>query len=139
MSSHLFLSESWIEAARALHAEYEERLPRPPVAARVNLVITEVPHGVDSRLHAHIETERHGLLPQLGHLDEAELTVTVDYDTARALLLGGEPEAVGQAFFAGRIAVEGDLTRIFALQLPVDDTHVGLAVELNARILAFTV
>lgn len=137
--THEFLSTDWIEAALALHDEYHERLPEAPAPVRMNLVITDIPHGDAVMVHVSIDTGTHGLVPQLGHLDDPELTVTLDYGTARALFLEQNPEAVGQAFFAGRIAVEGDLTRIFLLQSmepsPEDE---ALAQEVNERLRSIT-
>ena len=138
--THEFLSADWIDAAIALHDEYRDRLPDPPAAVRMNLVITGVPHSDAGTVNASIDTAAHGLLPQLGHLPQPELTVTLDYDTARALFLEQNPEAVGQAFFAGRIAIDGDLTRLFVLQAlePSEDDQ-SLAREVNDRLQAITV
>jgi putative sterol carrier protein len=52
----------------------------------------------------------------LGHLDDAELTVTLDYDTAKAILVDGNPQAGMQAFMAGKIKVQGDMTKLMAMQ-----------------------
>ena len=130
-----FLSPEWIEAAIGLRDEYAEHLPEPPAPVRMNLVVTGVPHGDHDRIEASIETAENGLLPMLGHLESPELTVTLDYVTARSLFIDQDPEAVGQAFFAGRIQIEGDMTRIFFLQtLEPSDEQRALADEVKQRL-----
>jgi hypothetical protein len=140
VTTHEFLSPGWIEEALALHDEYAQRLPEPPTPVRMNLVVQEVPHGHEREIAASIDTRAHGLLPQFGHLDDPELTITLEYSVARALFVDQDVEAVGQAFFAGRIRVDGDMSRIFLLQtLTPDDEQRALAREVTARLLAFTV
>ncbi len=105
----------------------------------MNLVITDVPHGDQSELAASIDTAQTGLLPQFGHLDDPELTVTMEYTVAKDLFVNQEPEAVGQAFFGGRIRIDGDMTRLFLLQgLEPSDEQRDLAREVNARLLELT-
>ena len=135
-----FLSPEWIEAALALREEYLGQLPEPPTPVRMNLIVTDVPHGSESELAASIDTAATGLLPQFGHLDEPELTITLEYSVAKALFVNQDPEAVGQAFFGGRIRVDGDMTRIFLLQsIEPDEQHRRLASEVNARLLEITI
>jgi putative sterol carrier protein len=56
------------------------------------------------------------------------LKVTIDYATAKAILVEGNPQAGMQAFMAGRIKVEGDMTKLLALQgAPADPIHVEMA------------
>ncbi len=140
MASYEFLSPQWIEAALALRDEYADRLPEPPAPVRMNLVVTDVPHGDERQVAAFIDTAMSGLLPRLGHLEGPELTVTLEYDVAKSLLVEGDAEAVGQAFFAGRIRVDGDMSRIFLLQTlePSEEQRV-LAEEVAVRLLEMTV
>ena len=65
----------------------------------------------------------------LGHLDDdADLTVTVDYETAKAILVDGNPQAGMQAFMSGKIKVQGDMTKMMALQAqPPDETAKQIA------------
>ena len=42
--------------------------------------------------------------------------MTVDYVTARALLVEGNPQAAMSAFMAGKIRVDGDLAKLMAVQ-----------------------
>jgi putative sterol carrier protein len=79
-------------------------------------VITEVPFG-EGTIHAHIDTTSGGLDMDLGHLEVADVTVTLDYETAKAVFVDGTREAGMQAFMAGKVRVQGDVTKlIVALQ-----------------------
>ena len=49
-----------------------------------------------------------------GHIEGADLTVTLDYATAKAILVDGNPQAGMQAFMAGKIKVQGDMTKMMA-------------------------
>lgn len=116
MASYPFLSIEWIEAARALRDDFADRAPTSPVEARVNVVVTDIPHGDRSELEGHIDTTSGQTIIEYGHLDGPELTVTIDYVTARAAFVTRDQQAVMQAFFSGRILVEGDATKLLALQ-----------------------
>ena len=110
-----FLSDEWLEAAHRIRAEYEGKsLPFPHVV-RMNLVVTGVPFG-DKDIDAHVDTSNGDLVLDVGHLETHDLKVTVDYDTAKAILIEGNPQAGMQAFMAGKIRVEGDMTKLMALQ-----------------------
>lgn len=116
MASYPFLSAEWIEAARALRDEFADQAPTSPVDARVNVVVTEIPHGDESELEGHIDTTSGQTIIEHGHLDEPELTVTIDYATARAAFVTRDQQQVMQAFFSGKILVDGDATKLLALQ-----------------------
>jgi len=42
--------------------------------------------------------------------------VTLDYTTAKAILVEGNPQVGMQAFMSGKIKVEGDLAKLLMLQ-----------------------
>jgi hypothetical protein len=110
-----FLSDEWLEEARRIRAEYEGESLSFPHAVRMNLVVTEVPFG-DKNIDAHMDTSTGELVLDVGHLETQDLKVTVDYDTAKAILIEGNPQAGMQAFMAGKIRVEGDMAKLMALQ-----------------------
>jgi SCP-2 sterol transfer family len=110
-----FLSDEWLEEARTIRAEYEGRTSPIPHIVRMNLVVTAVPFG-DKDIDAHMDTSNGELELDTGHLDNPDLKVTVDYDTAKAILIEGNPQAGMQAFMAGKVRVEGDMTKLMALQ-----------------------
>jgi len=80
----------------------------------MNLVITSVPFG-DGDIEAHLDTSSGELELDTGHLETQDLKVTVDYDTAKAILIEGNPQAGMQAFMAGKVKVEGDMAKLMAL------------------------
>ena len=130
-----FLSDAWIENARALRSEFADQIPAPPIAVRMNVVVTDIHHRDDDELAGHIDSSDGDIIIEKGHLDDPELTVTVDYGTAKAAFVARDPQAVMQAFFAGKILVEGDVSRLMALQA---EPPTGAAVEMYQRLSAMT-
>ena len=131
--SHQFLSESWIEAARDIRHRYAGDVPVIDVVVRINVITTKVPFG-DGSISAYIDTSNGSLEMELGSLEESDLTVTTDYETARKLFVEQDPTASMQAFMAGRIKVEGDITRLMVMQtsLPQTDKTEAVAAEIKA-------
>ena len=112
MTTFAFLSEDWITEARRIRAEYGDG-PEMPAAVRMNQVITDVPFA-DESVSAHLDTSSGYLTMELGHLDDADVTVTLEYATAKAIFVDGTPQAAMQAFMAGRIRVDGDMAKLVA-------------------------
>jgi putative sterol carrier protein len=81
----------------------------------MNLVITDVPFGEGS-VDAHMDTTGGELELETGHLDGADVTATLDYETAKAMMVDANPQAAMQAFMAGKIKLQGDMTKAMALQ-----------------------
>lgn len=117
--AHTFLSDEWVEAARQVRKEAEAPATAP-ARVKMNLVITEVPFGEGS-VDAHMDTTSGALQLELGHLDAPDVTATLDYDTAKAMMVDANPQAAMQAFMAGKIKLQGDMTKAMAMQSgPVD-------------------
>ena len=133
-TAHPFLSEEWIEAARAIRAELEGKATVKPPPFRMNQVVTDVPFG-DGEIRAHTDTTSGELVLELGHLDDPDLTVTLPYDTAKSLLVDQDQQAAMQAFMSGKIKVEGDMMKLMALQTTQVDP---VALEAAARIKEIT-
>jgi hypothetical protein len=110
-----FLSDEWLEEARKIRAEYAGKTPPIPHVVRMNLVVTSVPFG-DGDIDAHMDTSSGEIDLDMGHVENQDLKVTVDYDTAKAILIEGNPQAGMQAFMAGKVKVEGDMAKLMALQ-----------------------
>ena len=74
------------------------------------------------------------ILAELGELDPADVTVTTDYVTARALFVDQDQAASMQAFMAGKIKVQGDMMKMMAMQtsMPQDDIARAIAGEIQA-------
>src|ERR1039458_4414339 len=95
--AYAFLSDEWIEQAHKIRHEYRGRLAAVPHTVLMNLVVTEVPFG-EGGLNAHMDTSSGELELDRGHLEAPDLTVTVDYVTAKAILVDGNPQAAMSAF-----------------------------------------
>lgn len=131
--SHLFLSDEWIIAARGIRERHEANIPAIPTTIRINVVAVGVPFG-EGTVRAHIDTTDGGLSMDLGSLENPDVTVTTDYETARQLFVEQDPATTMQAFMGGKIKVEGDITKVMALQMsmPQDDRAQVVAAEIKA-------
>ncbi|MGA1706978.1 MAG: SCP2 sterol-binding domain-containing protein, partial [Candidatus Nanopelagicaceae bacterium] len=94
-----------------------------------------VPFG-DGELPAHIDTSSGDVDLELGHLDEPDATITLSYETARALLVERDPAKVMQAFMSGGIQVDVDLMKVMAMQASTPQDE--LALQVAEEILAIT-
>ena len=130
MGSYQFLSDEWVAEAKKIREEYKGKTPPPVHIIKMNQVITDVPFGSGS-IDAHLDTSSGEVELDLGHLDEADLKVTLDYETAKAILVDGNPQAGMQAFMAGKIKVEGDMTKLMAMQAGPPDPS---AAEVSKKI-----
>ena len=132
MAKYVFLTEEWVEAAKAIREQHSGEGVAPAHVVRMNQIITEVPFG-DSDIEAHMDTSGGELEMGFGHLDGPDLTVTLDYATAKAILVEGNPQAGMQAFMAGKIKVDGDMTKLMAMQAgPADPAASKVAAEIQA-------
>jgi putative sterol carrier protein len=129
-----FLSEEWLEAAKQIREEYRGKAAAPAHTVRMNQIITEVPFG-EGTIEAHMDTSGGELEMDTGHLADADLTVTLDYATAKAILVEGNPQAGMQAFMAGKIKVQGDMTKLMAMSQGTPDP---VQAEIAAKIQEIT-
>jgi hypothetical protein len=115
MPKYPFLSDEWVEEAHRIYAEAETSgvlssgTSVSPV--RVNLIVTEAPFSAAS-LDAHVDTSAGRIDIGTGHVEGPDVTVSLDYGTARSLFVQGDAQAVLQAFLGGRIKVDGDLSKL---------------------------
>ncbi|MGH9302627.1 MAG: SCP2 sterol-binding domain-containing protein, partial [Acidimicrobiales bacterium] len=86
-------------------------------------------------IDAHMDTTSGEMELELGHMEGADLKVTLDYGTAKAIFIEGNAQAGMQAFMAGRIKVEGDMAKLMAMQASGADPA---AAEMSARIQEIT-
>ena len=130
MAKYPFLSEEWMDEARKIREEYRGKTTAPAHQVRMNQIITEVPFG-EGTINAHMDTTGGEMETELGHLENADVTVTLDYATAKAIFVDGNPQAGMQAFMAGKIKVQGDMTKLMAMQQTSPDPS---AIEIQQRI-----
>jgi putative sterol carrier protein len=125
-----FLTEEWMAEAKRLRDEAGSPASPPAHVIRMNQVITGAPFQ-DEDILAYMDTSDGELTMELGALENPDLTVTVDYDTAKAIFVEQNPQAGMQAFMAGKVKVQGDMTKLMAMQQQTPDPA---AVELAQKI-----
>ena len=131
MAQYPFLSDEWMEEAKKIREEYRGKGTPPAHKVKMNQVITDVPFG-EGTINAHMDTSSGEMEMDMGHLDDAEVTVTVDYATAKAIFVDGNPQAGMQAFMAGKIKVQGDMTKLMAMgQAAPDPTAAEVAAKIK--------
>ena len=130
-----FLTEEWMTEAKRLRDEAGAPASPPAHVIRMNQVITGAPFSEEDIL-AFMDTSDGELRMELGALENPDLTVTVDYDTAKAIFIDQNPQAGMQAFMAGKIKVQGDMTKLMAMQQGTPDPA---AQDIAAKIKDITV
>jgi hypothetical protein len=137
--THEFLSPEWIAAVPAIRDEYAGRVPPPSVVVRANVVVTDTPFP-DGDVHGFVDTSQ-GFAIESGRIDAPDFTASHDYETAKALFVEQDPQALLQAFFGGKIRLTGDASKLLAMPLPKPgDTGpaVDFAREVADRVRAIT-
>ena len=131
MAKYPFLSDEWMAEAKKIREEYSGKSTAAPQKMKMNQIITEVPFG-EGTINAHMDTSSGELDMDTGHLDDAEVTITIDYATAKAIFVDGNPQAGMQAFMAGKIKVQGDMTKLMAMgQAAPDPTAAEVAAKIK--------
>jgi len=136
VSKHQFLSPEWIVAARALRDEYASQAPERVEQVRANLLVTDAPFA-DDEIHGHVDTTSGSMIVDEGHVDDPELTVTTDYETAKALFVERDPAKAMEAFMLGKILVTGDVAKLMTFASappPTDPDQLALANEIAGRL-----
>ena len=101
-----FLSDAWFDTAEKLIREHE------PEAPPANLVMNlEVADG-DRVIKFFMGSKNGETLFGKGTTDAADLTLSTDIDTARQVFVSGDQHAGMQAFMAGKVRVQGDMTKL---------------------------
>lgn len=134
MTTYAFLSEDWVSEARKIREEFDGKVGAVPQQIRMNLVITDVPFSAEA-VDAHMDSSDGSLELDLGHIEPVDLKVTLDYGTAKAILVEGNAQVGMQAFMAGKVKVEGDMSKLMAMQAAPPD---AAAQEIAARLRAIT-
>ena len=118
--AHQFLSDEWLDEVQKLAAESggEGGFPKD---ATINMVVTGGPAG-DRELHVADGAFGAGLI-------EAPTKLTVPYAVARQMFIDGNQQAAMQAFMGGQIKVEGDMTKLMAMQSSGGDPAAAAAMQ----------
>ena len=122
-----FLSDAWFDAAEKLIDEHGTGAP-PTTNLVMNL---EVADG-ERTVQFHMGTKDGQTLFGKGHSDGADLTMSTDMDTARAVFVSGDQQAGMQAFMAGKVRVQGDMTKLMMAQAGGGGANTALAEALQS-------
>lgn len=117
MTRYPFLSDEWLEQTRLIREEFKDRAPAITISVRMNQIINDVPFG-EGVVRAHLDTSSGSFDIETGHIDSPDVTVTMPYEVAKALLVDGDATVAMNAFMSGRIKVDGDITKLLGLQVP---------------------
>ena len=108
---YAFLLDQWFDAASKLVAEHSADGPPGP-----NLVMNlEVTDG-DKMTEFHMGAKDGATMFGKGHTDGADLTLSTDIATARQVFVDNNPAAGMQAFMAGKVKIQGDMTKLMMAQ-----------------------
>src|SRR5262245_5894050 len=104
---HTFLSDAWLDEVKKL-AEESGGAGMMPDSVVLNMVVTGGPEG-DRELHVANGAFGTGLI-------DAPTKLIVPFDVAKAMFITGDQQAAMQAFMQGQIKVEGDMSKLMAMQ-----------------------
>ena len=112
MAKSEFLSDEWFTAVTALMVEHGADAPTTQ-AMMMNLVVTDTPWG-EREMHMGAVDGKAEM--GQGLADGADVTLTTDYATAKDVFVSGNQQAGMQAFMAGKVKVQGDMTKLMMAQ-----------------------
>jgi SCP-2 sterol transfer family len=124
-----FLSDAWLDDVQVLASEAGEGLM--PASVQMNMVVTGTPEG-DKELHVAEGSFGKGLLA------ECPTKLTMPYDLAKNMFIKGDQQAAMQAFMSGQIKIEGDMSKLMALQSQAPSMAGAGAEALQAKLREIT-
>ena len=105
-----FLSDEWFAEAKKIRDEANPPAPTGPAAdLTLNIVVTGGPSG-DKEVHIKAGEFGEGLIA------DAPTKLTVPYEVAKKTFIERDQQAGMQAFMQGQIKVEGDMSKLMAMQ-----------------------
>jgi putative sterol carrier protein len=124
---HPFLSDAWFDAAQKLIDEHGTGAP-PTTNLVMNLEVTDG----DKTIEFFMGSKDGETLFGKGKSDGADLTLSTDMDTAKAVFVSGDQQAGMQAFMAGKVRVQGDMTKLMMAQAGGQGGNPGLTEAMQA-------
>ena len=108
--AEVFLSDGWFSQTEKIQNEVNPPVPPAIKDLKINMQVTGGPGGeVAFRMEA-------GRLVK-GHAADAPTKLVIPFDTARAMLIDQNQQAVMSAFMSGQIRVEGDMAKLMQMQM----------------------
>jgi hypothetical protein len=122
-----FLSPEWFTKVAQL---VEERGERPGHGDVLMNIVVNDPAGGERHMHMGARDGR----PMWGEglVDGADVTLRTDYETARDVFVSGDQQAGMTAFMTGKVTVQGDLTKLLAVQAQGGGPSAELQDEIRA-------
>ena len=122
-------NSSSVSASSWSRAEINPEIPEVAKDIVINLKVTD---GPDGDIEARMEAGRF----VRGLADSAPTKLTVPYDVAKKMFIEQDQNASMQAFMSGQIQVEGDMTKLMAMQAAGQPSEKAL--EVQKRIVEMT-
>ena len=116
-----------------IRERFAGQTPEITTSLKINQVVTGVPFG-EGTVSTYLDTSSGQVAMDFGTLEDADVTVTTDYETARILFVDQDPAAGMQAFLAGKVVVQGDMMKLMAMQtaMPSNEATIEIADEIKA-------
>ena len=119
--THPFLSEEWMAEAKAIREQYADQTAKVTQRCQDQPGRHRTCRSARATVDSYLDTSSGDVVMELGELDDADATVTTDYDTAKAIFVDQDPAARMQAFMTGKIKVQGDMMKLMAMQTAMPD------------------
>jgi putative sterol carrier protein len=124
-----FLSDPWLDEVQELAAEAGKGIM--PSSMEINLVVTGAPEG-DKELHVAEGSFAKGLKA------DCPTKITMPFTLAKDMFIKGDQQAAMQAFMSGQIKIEGDMSKLMALQSQAPSMAGAGAEALQAKLREIT-
>ncbi len=109
-----FLSSQWLEEFHAVSARLGADQIGIEPAVKLNQVVSGCPFQAEP-LRAYLSTVSGYLEIGIGEIENPDLTVALDYETAKLLFVDLDPRRAVEAFLGGKVLVTGDMTKLLGL------------------------
>jgi len=103
-----YLSDEWFAKVDELAKEVNLEVAPAAASVKVNMTITSDAGNYDWAIN--------GGKIQKGHVADAPTKITVPYDLAKKMFVDEDRAAGMQAFTSGKMKIEGDMSKLMAMQ-----------------------
>ena len=132
-----FMSDGWIEEARALRDQLRTAVHELGVEISMNVAMTDCPlPGAPSSLY--IEVSDGTVTFDVGRLPAADVDLTVAYPVAKEVLLSGSMERALHEIVMGTIEVDGDFEKLLEFGGLMATDGALVTAEIGRRLSCFT-
>ena len=107
--AQVFLSDGWFSEVDRIMSEINPPVPAAIQDLVINFRVTGGPQG-------DVEARMAGGRLLSGFAASAPTTLSLPFDVARKMMVENDQNAAMQAFMGGQIQIEGDISRVMAMQ-----------------------